>query len=87
MMLPLLSVKRSFVAVVFPTTVRRDEAHEERREVAEDLNLALVRLHRLLPERKRGFGGGEGFGQPETDAFRGPRLSPLRTPPGTAHAG
>src|ERR1035437_582998 len=52
---------------MFPRAVRLDEAHEERRKVPEDLNLALVRLHRFLPEIKRDLRRGVSFGQPRAN--------------------
>src|ERR1017187_526268 len=52
---------------MFPGAVFRDKAHEERREVSKSLNLALMLLHRLLPEIKRDLGGGIRFGQPRAD--------------------
>ena len=45
-----------------------DQAHEQGGEIAEDLDLALVRVEGLLEQVERDLGGGEGFGQPGADA-------------------
>ena len=56
-----------FATVMFPGAVGRNEAHEERWKISEDLNLTLMRLHCFFPKVKRDLGGGKRFRQPRAN--------------------
>ena len=54
-------------AVMLPPALGRDQAHEQGREVAENLDLAPVRLHDFFPDIQRDIRRGVGFRQPGLD--------------------
>lgn len=71
-----------FAAVMFPSAVRIHQPHEQRREIAEDLDLAAVCLERDLEEVKRRLHRRVSLGQPPQNAFAILRVQRTANPAG-----